>query len=1525
MSTRSIDERIVDMQFNNRQFESGIKESLGSIDRLKKGLDFKDAEKSFDGLSSASSKFSLAGIADGVSTIASKFTALGVIGVTALMNITNAAVDAGIALVKSLTIDQVTAGWDKYGQKMASVQTIMNSTGLSIEEVNTYLDKLMWFSDETSYGFTDMTTALGQMTSSGGEIGTLVPMIMGVANATAFAGKGVNEFSRAMYNLNQSYGSGFLQYMDWKSLELAGVASKELKQTFIDVGVALGKIKEGEVTIANFGATLKDKWADTEVMEAAFGKFGEMTELAYQMVQSGEVNTASEAYEILAQRYTGVSITAAKAAQEAKTLGEAIAATKDAVSSGWMNTFEIIFGDYVEAKKLWTDLANAMWEVFAAGAEVRNEMLLIWKDEGGRDALIQSFWNLWEAIEALVKPIKEAFQEIFPPMTGKRLAEMTKSFEKFTEKLKIGDETAAKIKSTFKGLFALVSIGKEFFSALIRGIGDFIKLLIPAGKDLLTFSGSIGDWLVNLNAAIKKSDFFTKAFEKVKTFLSDMAVKMKEAFGKMREAIEEFTGLDLTSIGTFIESLKEKFHPIQAIGEFLKKAFDFIKDVFKKVGPVLATVGKKIGEAIKSLNLTGLVNLFATGGFAAIIIGIKKLIDSFREISDKAGGFLEGITDILDGVKDSLKAYQNDLKAGTLLKIAGAIAILAGSLFLLSTIDTSKLTGALLAITTLFAELFGSIAIFETSLSKKGGFSSMTKVAIGMILLSTAVLILAKALSELAKNDIKDMAVGLLAIGGIIAMLVAAAKILSTTSGGLLKASIGFIALGIAVKLLASAVTDLANIDLDKLINGMIGLLGILAMLSLFMMATKEGAGLSIGDAVGLLAVGLAVKLLATSIESLGKLDPKVLGKGLLAITLVLAELVIFVNAVNTGFGLIGTAIGIAILGASLMLFAKAVERFGQMPFDPMIQGLLAIGVTLIFVAGAMNLMPPNMVGIGIGLLAVSVGLLLIASAIEKAGDMEWEEIAKGLVALGGALILIVAAVNLMTGALAGAAALLIVSAALLGLAFVMKILGSMSLEEIGIALLSIVGVIAILGVSALALGPVIPLMLGLGAALLLLGIGLLAVGGASIVLGIGLAVLAGAGTDGIAILLLLAEALVPLTLLSPGMLLVGAGLLVLAVGLLAVGAGLTVLGLGLGILMALGPAGNQALIDMANTAAQISEFALQILAAGAALLVFGVGALVAGAGALIAGIGILVLAAGLAELAKVDISNMEGIVALGGDLFTLSGQLLLATPGLLAGGAALVVFGSGALTTGEGLASITAGMTDVMEVVKSIPDDISEATTAIINGVNNLIDQVTRAISSHEETIVGTITTIMQSCVSAINSYAGAFSAAGANVASGFVSSIRDHIADAAAAAADMAKAALDAANEKLKIKSPSRAFGETAKNSILGFVNKFREYTPLAMAAASDMGRKVLDPVFTMSDSFVIGAERAGAGLQKMAEKAMGMTPTIIEEKDTTVHHTFDPLHVEGVNDKGEFVGAADYSVEKVLTAMMRRQSRI
>ena len=376
--SQEVDERVVEMRFDNAQFEKNVHQTMQSLEKLNDSLRLDGAEKGFEKISDASAKVDFDEMQGALDNLSGKFSAVEVMGVAALSHITRQAIDTGEKLVKSLSLDQVTSGWNKYAQKTASVQTIMNATGKSIAKVNGYLEKLMWFSDETSYGFTDMTSALSTLTSTGGSIEKMIPMIMGMANATAYAGKGAAEFQRVIYNLAQSYGTGAIQLIDWKSVEQADVASQQLKQLLIDTGVELGKIKKGAVTTGSFDNSLQKKWADREVMEKAFGKYAEFAEAVKAELDANPNKyhgQASQAIDALADQYDEVTVKAFKAAQEAKSFSEAVDATKDAVSSGWMETFDILFGNYEEAKGFWSDLAEEFWNMFAGGAAGRNNWL----------------------------------------------------------------------------------------------------------------------------------------------------------------------------------------------------------------------------------------------------------------------------------------------------------------------------------------------------------------------------------------------------------------------------------------------------------------------------------------------------------------------------------------------------------------------------------------------------------------------------------------------------------------------------------------------------------------------------------------------------------------------------------------------------------------------------------------------------------------------------------------------------------------------------------------------------------------------------------------------------------------------------------------------------------------------------------------------------------------------------------------------------------------------------------------------
>ena len=435
----SIDERIVQMQFENSQFEKGVNRTIKTLGNLKKNLEFDDATGSLEDFQKMGDSFSLANISDQLETLVDRTSWFG----RTINGILDSVTDRVLNFGKSLSVGQISTGWNKYTEKTASVQTIINSTSKSLEEVNNYLSKLMWFSDETSYNFSEMTSALATLTSSGGDIDKLIPMIEGMATATSFAGKGAAEFSRVIYNLNQSYGQGYLSYIDWKSVEGTTVSSKQLKQAFLDAAVEAGTLKKTAdgiykttkgtvVSVDNFSSTLNEKWATKDVMEGALGTFAAVMEEAYELVQNGTYETTAEAIEAIGNKYGETSYKAAKSAQSAKSFAEAVSSVADAVSTGWMRSFEIIFGDMEEATELWTKVTNGLLTVFTQGMEYRNKILKDWKDLGGRTKLIESLERAFKALWKIIEKVKESFKAVFPSITVDTLMDITNAIERMS-------------------------------------------------------------------------------------------------------------------------------------------------------------------------------------------------------------------------------------------------------------------------------------------------------------------------------------------------------------------------------------------------------------------------------------------------------------------------------------------------------------------------------------------------------------------------------------------------------------------------------------------------------------------------------------------------------------------------------------------------------------------------------------------------------------------------------------------------------------------------------------------------------------------------------------------------------------------------------------------------------------------------------------------------------------------------------------------------------------------------------------
>ena len=1275
MST-SIDERVVSMQFDNKQFESNAKTSMTTLERLKEKLNFSGAAKGLENVNSAAKNINMAGLSSAVETVQAKFSALQVMAITALANITNSAVNAGKRIASALTIDPLKSGFQEYETQINAVQTILANTqskGTTLDQVNAALDELNLYADKTIYNFTEMTRNIGTFTAAGVDLETSVSAIQGIANLAAVSGSTSQQASTAMYQLSQALASGTVKLMDWNSVVNAGMGGQvfqdALKETARLHGVAIDQmIKDA----GSFRETLKNEWLTSDILTETLSKFttsgvneylekhtklsadaiskmreqaiatgnasAAYKEMAKQLAESSDL-TSDQIYELL-----NMSTTAEDAATKVKTFTQLIDTTKEAIQSGWTQTWEIIIGDFEEAKALWTEISDVLSNSISKSAEARNNLLegalgskwskfteqiteagvtmdefqtklgetakehgkdldklieeygslekvissgamstdiivqtlknlaglgketedltgkledfqavvdKVWSgsygvgadrikaltdagydyakvqelvnktvdghrltledlsdtqlesigyteeqitairklaDEAdksgtplnkliedmqkpsGRELLIDSIRNAFEGLSKVVKRIKIVFRQIFPRTTSEQLYGMIEAVHSFSEKLANSQPVAIKLGKAFRGLFSVVDILRMGFIKIVDALKPLAPKVGGVASKILELSASFGDWLFQLRNSIKSTGSFVEGVRSINDSTEAVATRISNLSQLFTTLYESFKakivtpGLD--ALSDILDRLKERFsglievvtslspifsNAFSSIGEAIKSS-DFMS-ILQALFDGVVAIGAGLGKAFSGLltSLTGIdsgnglagffdiLNSIITGGIG---VGIIKFLKSATGTFENFAGIGESITGVLDGVKGCLAAYQSQLKSDILLKLAEAIAILAVSLLVLASIDSEKLTASLGAITAMFGDLMASMAILNQlgssgkgSVKKAANLSVLTGAIIGM---SVAILILSVAVKKLANLKLEDLAQGMIGVVVLVGMVAAVAKRLSENGPLLMESAAAMIMYAYAVKILTSSVMTLSELSWEELIKGLVGV------------------GALLGAIIG------------------------------------------FTKLIENPQELISTGIGMILVSTALVILASVAKQFAILKWEELIKGLVGVGALLGAIIGFTKLIenPQGLISTGIGMILVSTALVILASVAKQFAILKWEEIDKGLTGIGGSLLILAVALDLMRDTLSGAAALIIAAGALAIIAPVILLLGKMELTEIGKGLLAIAGVFGILGVSALLLAPLVPVIIMLTGAITLLGVGILSIGG---------------------------------------------------------------------------------------------------------------------------------------------------------------------------------------------------------------------------------------------------------------------------------------------------------------------------------------------------------------------------------------------------------------------------------------------
>lgn len=1111
--SKEVDERVVEMRFNNALFESKVQQTMRSLAALNEKLMFKGAEKGFEKVSDSSEKVKFNALLNALDNLSQKFSAVEVIGVTALMRITNQAVDAGERLVKALSLDPIISGFQEYETQINAVQTILANTsskGTTLDQVNAALDELNHYADLTIYNFTEMTRNIGTFTAAGVDLDTSVSAIKGIANLAAVSGSTSQQASTAMYQLSQALASGTVKLQDWNSVVNAGMGGQvfqdALKETARVHGIAIDSMikKEG-----SFRETLSKGWLTSSILTETLQKFtGDLNEETLKSIGYTDEQI---------KKIMEMGKTANDAATKVKTFSQLKDTLTEALQSGWTQTWQTIIGDFEEAKELFTRFSDVFSDLINKSSEARNTVLAGGLNTGwqqlstalgdsadfysqmlekvmlangsisqkqiddagsfvkalqqggvsaeqlqnglkesykqlsvlgalsddalkakkldpaqvrslaksfeevnqkvadgsldldiyskkigelsGREHLIESIWNVFEALEKVVEPVARAWQKIFSPITADQIYNIAKSIDEFTAKLSISDETADKIERTFSGIFAVLNVWKNMLLTVSKVLGEVFNAVSPLAGGFLSITASLGDCLVEMANAVNNSKTFKTTLDGIHWII-----------GKVSEGMQTFAGV-LTDVSNNVSVV---FDPLKTLGEWFENFISFITPKLKwladKIGEIFEELGSGASGAFGNLNGNALWGFANAGMIAGLIAGIKGFLEAFKDIGSTVKDTIGGVAELLNKLGEAVTAWKNNKNAETLKTISTAVAILAGSLVVLSMVKPERLAASTGAMIALFAELLVALAIYDEIAKKTKKVGKGTS---SMVVMAAGVLILTSALKKISEIETEKLLTSVIALGAVMAELVAAQVAISKWAKDGAKHAMSMLAMAAAVRVLAEAVEQLADLGWDGIEKGLIAVAGLLAEVAAFSGLSNFG-GLTAGKAVGILILAAALSVLEKSVSAFSKMPVDELQNGIGVLGAILGEIAVFSMLSNPAEHVLSTATALTILSGGLLILSNALANLGGMTLGQigvalaaMAGGLIEMGVALTLVKGSL--------GSATSFLIMSVVLNALVSPLKSLGEMSLEKIGHGLLAVGGALGIFAIAVGTMS------------------------------------------------------------------------------------------------------------------------------------------------------------------------------------------------------------------------------------------------------------------------------------------------------------------------------------------------------------------------------------------------------------------------------------------------------------------------------------------------------------------------------
>ena len=1036
-----VDNRIVKLEFNNKQFEENVKTSLNSLQKLKEATEFKGGTKGLENLTKATKSFSLDGIASGIEALQNRFSTLGIIGMTVLQNITNSAINAGKKVISVVT-DSVVQGGIRRAMNLEKanfqLRGLLNDDAAAVKAI---MDNVNEAVTGTAYGLDEAAVVASQLAASGMRGGQqMESTLKGIAGVAALTSSSYSDIGNIF---TQVAGNGRLMGDQLLQLSSRGMNAAATIKDFWN-GVNDGSIEATDevkayIKSVNSATNLteqdirdmvsKGKINFKVFSEAMNNAFGEHATKANETF-SGSLSNVKAALARIGAKFATPGLT------DLRDIFNALRPAINAFNDALQPFVDFTIGKMEAATKKVVSFFNAL--VDGKKIESTFEILTAWAPYIYKH-LTGAFTNLETIVRTVFAIFQRAAKNVFPSLDLSLsnilniLNRVSTGFQKLTEKLKPKNgENLKNLKNIFEGFFSVLKIGKGILTAAVSGIGRFLSRFTPLKDSLLGLGGDIGNLITRFADFAEGTNLFTRAFEFIDSKVGPVIDFLVKGITKVVEAIRDFINTDTSGLDTFGEKLKARFEPILNLFEGIKNIFlalaPIAKAIINVVGDVLKMIGDGLQELTSKLGDSSISNVGKVGLFAGIFVLIEKFkeFNVVRRILDGLSGTLTSIGGMLRSFIDDLSANLQKNRVGLIKSYAEAMLMLAGALFIIALIPEDKLSGAIGALTILLGEMVALMSIMNNALgSGKTTWQNLPNklgimaLATSMIAIAGAVVLLALAAKMLSSLDLKSLAKGLGGVSYLLGAVVAFMYAINELNLSGVKAPKGLLKLAVVLLVLAGVVKILGSMDIKTLVKGL-GSVGILIfMLTGFLVVLNNPAINNVKVPKGLISIAIALLLLSVVVKKLGEVDPEKLAAGLISVIVLLGSVAAFLtylnqmkvnNAMGIGAGLLLVAAGIAVL-------SLAVSKFASMSPEALGQGLMAVAASLFFIAAALAfLQDKGAAGSAAGILILTVALAALVPIIFALGSMPWPKLALGIGAVAAMIILFAVAANALVG-----------------------------------------------------------------------------------------------------------------------------------------------------------------------------------------------------------------------------------------------------------------------------------------------------------------------------------------------------------------------------------------------------------------------------------------------------------------------------------------------------------------------------